>query len=337
MDTPKNEIRPVAVVAFGGNTLVQPDEEGHVEEQLRNAEHAAEALTTLLARDHELLVVHGNGPQVGHELLRQEESSTKMPAMPLDACVANTQGAMGYLLERAFRNHLTRSDIHRNIATLMTQVVVDPRDTAFQEPTKPIGPYYTPYRARQLMKEKGWTLVEEEGRGYRMVVPSPRPLRVLGIDAAQRLLAAGYVVVVGGGGGVPVAHDPLGELHGIEAVIDKDLTASLIARQIRAETLILLTNVEQVSIHYNTPRETKLGDVSLEEMTLLHEAGHFGAGSMGPKVLAGIEFLKAGGGTVLITSERHLERAMDGEGGTRITNPGAFDETKAPPQLALKL
>ena len=309
------------VVAFGGNALIRSNEEGYIEEQVRNAELAVEALQSLLKTDEALIIVHGNGPQVGQELLRQEEASTKLPSMPLDACVANTQGSMGYLLERAFRNHCKEMQIARPVATLLSQVLVNRQDPGFKKPTKPVGPFYTPYRARQLIRQKGWTLVEDAGRGFRTVVASPSPLEVLGLDAARTLLQKNYIVIMGGGGGIPVSYGPQGGIEGVEAVIDKDFTSRLIATELKATRLVLLTEVDYVSIHFGTKKEEALKKTSITQMQEYYDEGHFPAGSMGPKVLAGIQFIQNGGKECIITSAACLPSALQGKGGTRITHP----------------
>lgn len=327
----------LTVIAFGGNALIHSDEEGHFEEQVRNAEMAIESIAPVLEQGEQLVIVHGNGPQVGQELLRQEEASTKLPAMPLDACVANTQGCMGYLLERSIRNYLIRQKSSRKIATLLSLVAVDSQDSAFGNPTKPVGPFYTPYRARQLIREKGWTLVEDSGRGFRTVVASPMPLKVFGLEAAHYLLGAGYIVIMGGGGGIPVANDSQGESRGLEAVIDKDLTAALIACQLDARRLVMLTEVDYVSIDFATPQQRDLTNVTLEEIHMFHKAGHFPPGSMGPKVEAAMIFLENGGNEVLISSTRCLPDALKNKGGTKITNPNALDGSNTAEQFTLKL
>jgi carbamate kinase len=309
------------VVAFGGNALIRSNEEGYIEEQVRNAELAVAALETILLSGEDIIIVHGNGPQVGQELLRQEEASTKLPSMPLDACVANTQGSMGYLLERAFRNYCKETQIDRPVATLLSQVLVNRQDPGFKKPTKPVGPFYTPYRARQLIRQKGWTLVEDAGRGFRTVVASPMPLEVLGLDAARALLRENYIVIMGGGGGIPVSYGPQGGIEGVEAVIDKDFTSRLIATEMEATRLILLTEVDYASIHFGTKKEKPLKNISMTQMHEYYDEGHFPAGSMGPKVLAGIEFIRNGGSECIITSAACLPNALLGQGGTRITNP----------------
>ena len=238
--------------------------------------------------------------------------------MSLDACVASTQGWMGYILESTVRNALRNSGTDRGVVTLLSQVEIDPADTAFSNPMKPVGPFYTPYRARQLTREKGWVLREDAGRGYRMVVPSPRPLKIQGIEAARVLSSAGYVVIVGGGGGVPVMLTPFGEWRGVEAVIDKDRTSMLMGHAVGAARLILVTGVSDVRIHFGSPEEKALGSVTVSEMISYQKEGHFPAGSMGPKVEAAIGFIQEGGIEAIITSPSCIGEALVGKSGTRI-------------------
>jgi carbamate kinase len=308
----------VAVVAFGGNALIRQGQEGYVEEQIQNAEAAIAPLGALLAAGYRLVLVHGNGPQVGNELIRQEEAATKLPPLTLDLCVANTQGSMGYLLERAYRK---ASPIHApwpELVSILTMVEVDGDDPAFQNPTKPVGPFLTRYRARQVRREGGKSVVEDAGRGYRVVVPSPKPLRLVGLSAIRTLLEAGFSVIAGGGGGIPVSKSPGPGLRGLEAVIDKDHTASLIGRELSAELLVILTAVPKVSIFFNKPEQRALDEVTAEEMRKYLAAGHFPPGSMGPKVQAAIHFVEGGGREAIVTSADRLHDAILGRDGTRI-------------------
>ena len=307
------------VVAFGGNALCPNPFEDGVDTQYRYTEEAMLQLLPLFKnKSNRIYLVHGNGPQVGQELLRQEEASRKIPGLPLDSCVANTQGSIGYLLERAIRNCFEVEKVDRNVAALLSQVEVDPKDPAFQNPSKPIGPFYTRYRARQLTLENGWVLREDSGRGYRMLVPSPKPLRILGLEAAEALANAGFIVIVGGGGGVPIAITPFGGGRGIEAVIDKDFTACLLGTEVQADRLILITSVPEVTIHFGSPDEKALRDISLNDLIHLNEGGHFPAGSMGPKVEAAIRFIQNGGKEVIITSPACIQDALVGKSGTRV-------------------
>jgi carbamate kinase len=310
--------KPLAVVAFGGNALHPPDQRGTQREQFRNAYRAARRLTALLRAGYRLLVVHGNGPQVGSILIQMEEASTKVPPFSLDVAVAMSQGSMGYMIGLALQNYLTRLGRAPRVVCVLTEVVVDEDDPAFVQPTKPIGPFFTAYRASVLARKKRWTIVEDAGRGYRRVVASPRPREVLNLEAIRALLEQDYVVIAGGGGGIPVIRTERGLLRGVEAVIDKDYTSGLLASQLGADLFVILTGVPAVALDYRTPRQRWLDRMTVEEAEQYMQAGHFPPGSMGPKVEAAIAYLRSGGSAVLITSIDELPRALRGEGGTRI-------------------
>lgn len=306
----------IAVVAFGGNALIMEDEPGFQEDQLAHADELAEVLLPFLDDGWRLLLVHGNGPQVGNALIRVEESVTKVPALSLDACVAETEGSIGFFLELALRNALAARGIDDGVATVLTPVEVSPDDPGLTAPTKPVGPFYSRYRADYLVRMFDWDLVEDAGRGYRRVVPSPRPTRVLNADHVRALLDRARVVVAGGGGGIPVTRRD-GRLVGVEAVIDKDYTAALLAEAAGAEMLLVLTAVNHVSLDYGKVSERPLSRVTVSEAERLAREGHFPPGSMGPKIDASIGFARRGG-TVLITSVPALPRALEGQAGTRI-------------------
>jgi carbamate kinase len=308
----------VAVIAFGGNVLIGPEDHGTMREQLDNADSAARMLLEVLRRDFEMVLVHGNGPQVGNNLIRVEESSTKIPPSTLDVCVADTEGSMGYLMELALHNRLRREGLEKEIITLVTEVEVSADDTAFQNPTKPIGPFYTKFRARMMMEDHGWQMVEDSGRGYRRVVPSPKPVRIRQAEVARRLLELGYVVNVAGGGGIPVSFDEAGLMKGEEAVIDKDYSASLMAAALKADLFVILTGVSRVCIDFGRPTQRALDVITIERAEQLLEEGQFPPGSMGPKIRASIDFLRAGGKEVIITSPDVFVPALDGRSGTRI-------------------
>lgn len=312
-----------AVVAVGGNALLRPEMEGDMVGLMAAADEVAARVVTLVRRDWQVLVVHGNGPQVGIELIRSEEASTKVPPFGLDLCVANTQGSIGALLEIALRNALRTERMGRvPVAVLLTLVEVARTDSAFQHPTKPIGPWYSGYRVAQLRREvesKGWDMVEDSGRGYRTVVPSPKPLRVLAAPAIEKLMAAGFVVVGGGGGGVPITQRGAGgRLETAEAVIDKDWTSNLLAKSLKADLLIFLTAVPWVELNHGTPFARRIDAIHPDEALRHLSEGQFPAGSMGPKIEAAAEFAR-GGGDALITSADALESAMKGQAGTRVT------------------
>jgi carbamate kinase len=308
--------RRLAVVAFGGNALLAPDDLGQIAEQRARAEQAADWLGELMRRDpgHDLVVVHGNGPQVGQVLIQMEEAATKVPPGTLDVAVAQTQGSMGYLLELALRNRFR----DREVAIVLGMVVVDGDDPGFDQPTKPVGPFFSRYRAEQLQAHHGWQMAEDAGRGWRKVVPSPRPLEVVGLSTVRVLLDSGRLVIGGGGGGIPVVRQSDGTLVGVEAVIDKDHTASLIGRELGADLLIILTGVPQVVKDFGKPSAEPLAWMDVDEACHLLAEGQFPAGSMGPKIQAAIDFVVATGCEVLITDIESLPAALAGDAGTRI-------------------
>lgn len=317
MEEPEPMSRSRTVVAFGGNALLTPEDHGTIEEQLGHANAAAEWLLDFVRRGHDVAVVHGNGPQVGQVLIQMEEAATKVPPGTLDAAVAQTQGGMGYLLEIALRNHLRAAGLDRQVTTVLSLVVVDGDDPGFDEPTKPVGPFFSAYRAEQLQRDQGWIMREDSGRGWRKVVASPRPLEILGVDALEGFLDAGYLVVAGGGGGVPVVRRD-GDLEAVEAVIDKDFTASLLARDLGAQLLVNLTGVSEVRKNFGREDEEPLPVLDVETARKLLDEDQFPAGSMGPKIRSALHFVEDTGGTVLITNIDTLPAALEGEGGTRI-------------------
>ncbi len=308
--------RPL-VLAFGGNALLpDPDDPSAAEER---AEAFAAALLLLLPEHAGMVLVHGNGPQVGTILLRVEATRDRIPPEPLDVLVAETQGSIGYLLVKALRNALERNRRHVEVATVVTQVLVDPADPAFDEPTKPIGPFYSAEEGERLADEKGWELVEVKGRGMRRVVPSPAPLEVVELHSIADAARHGHLVVAGGGGGVPVRRDADGEIHGVEAVIDKDRTAALIAASIRAAGFVILTEVSCAYRAFGTPEQEPIREMTADEAEELLAAGEFPPGSMGPKIEAAAAYARELGKPGLITSVDGLAAALAGREGTWIT------------------
>jgi carbamate kinase len=308
----------LAVVAFGGNALLEPTDRGTVEEQRARAAAAAEWLTGLVGRGWRLLIVHGNGPQVGQAMIQMEAAVDKVPPGTLDLAVAETQGSMGYLLDLALRNRFAADGIDAQPACLLSLVVVDADDPGFDRPTKPVGPFFSAQSAQVFQREYGWQMREEgSGNGWRKVVPSPRPLELLGLGSVRDLLAANRVVVAGGGGGIPVVREG-NALRGIEAVIDKDRTASLLARELQAELFLILTNVSRVKKDFGTDTEEDLPVLPVDRARELLAAGQFPAGSMGPKIEAAIDFVAATGRRVVITDITHVHDALDGKAGTAI-------------------
>ena len=309
---------PVAVIAFGGNAILKAAERGTQEEQIRHCDEAADLMAQIVQRGHDLVIVHGNGPQVGNILIQMEEAVNKVPPFSLDVCVAISEGSMGYMLERSLRNQFRKRSLKKEVATLVTQVMVDPRDPAFENPSKPIGPFFTAYRAAVLKKEKRWPMVEDSGRGYRRVVASPLPQRIINLEIVRSLINSGACVIAAGGGGIPAYYDGFDNIKGVEAVIDKDYTSSLIASELKADLFVILTNVEHVSIHFGKKTQKNLTRVRLKEIKRYYDKGHFPSGSMGPKIKAAVDFIENGGKEVIVTSAKELIRAIKGQTGTHI-------------------
>jgi carbamate kinase len=310
--------KKIALIAFGGNALLPEKQKGLQEEQMRNAQKAAEMMVQIIKKGYELIVVHGNGPQVGNLLIQMEEASNKVPPFTLDVCDAMTEGSMGFMLEKAIINELRRNSIDKDVATVITQVVVDKDDPAFQKPTKPVGPFYPKFRAQQLMRQKKWTMVEDAGRGYRKVVPSPKPIDIVPKWIIRDLVMSERVVIAAGGGGIPVIINGRGLYEGVEAVIDKDYASSLLAREVGAELFIILTGIPRVYYNFGQPDQKPLSVITIDEAKKYLAEGQFPAGSMGPKIRAAIEYIEAGGKEVLITSASHLKAALINRSGTRI-------------------
>jgi carbamate kinase len=308
----------LAVVAFGGNALLRSEDHGTQEEQIARAKQAARWLAEVVRHGYKLIVVHGNGPQVGNILVQNEEASTKIPPQTLDVCVAQTEGSMGFLLQQAIRNRLDSIGVGGDVATILTEVEVDPADTAFKRPTKPIGPFVTRYRAEALERDLGWTMREDAGRGWRHVVPSPRPLKILNLETITHMLRGAAVVIAAGGGGIPVVRGRDGQWRGVEAVIDKDFASSLLASELHAEIYVVLTGVAKVAIDYEKPTERVLDRLTVAEAKRYLAEGQFPDGSMGPKIEAAVQFVTRGGKQVLITDVEHLRDALQGRDGTLI-------------------
>jgi carbamate kinase len=310
--------RPIVLVAMGGHAFMQRGEAGDIRDHERNAAAICESLMTLVERNYNLVITHGNGPQVGNLLLQNELTRDSVPSMPLDVLVANTEGFLGYVMQQALLNQLRRREMTRYVVTMITQVLVERDDPAFQSPSKPIGPFLTREQAEERRDRLGWRIMEDAGRGWRRLVASPRPVRVVQRLMIRDSARAGHIVVACGGGGIPIVRGEDRDYEGIEAVIDKDLTSSVLAAEIGAELLIILTDVPQVYVHFGKPEQRALDAVTLKEIEALQAEGHFGKGSMGPKVEAIVNFLKAGGKRGLITSPARLGDAMDGRAGTHF-------------------
>ena len=314
----ESHTRKLAVVAFGGNALLRPEDRGTHEEQIARAKQAARWLAEIVVRGYQLIVVHGNGPQVGNILIQAEEASTKVPPQSLDVAVAQTEGSMGFLLQQAIRNRLDSIGASGEVATVLTEVQVDPNDPGFKRPTKPIGPFFTRYRAEALERDLGWTMREDAGRGWRHVVPSPRPLRILNTAVIVQMLQWAKVVIAAGGGGIPVVRGRDGQWRGIEAVIDKDYASSLLAAEMKADLYVILTGVARVSLDFGKPNERAIDRMTADEAEKHLREGQFPAGSMGPKIEAAVQFVRGGGSEVVITDVEHLREGLEGRAGTRI-------------------
>ena len=308
----------LALIAFGGNAMLGSGEKGTAKEQYRNAKKAASLMVDIVNKGYELIIVHGNGPQVGNVLLQMEGSATTVPPFPLDVCDAMTEGSMGYMLEKAILNELRKQSIDKEVVTLLTQVIVDRDDKAFDNPTKPIGPFYNKFRAGQLVKENHWTMVEDAGRGFRRVVPSPKPIDIVPKRAIRAMVEKGIIVVAAGGGGIPVFLDSSGYVEGVEAVIDKDFASSLISKEAGVDLFIILTGVDRVVENFGKPDAVPLKVIDIDKAEKMLEDGQFPPGSMGPKISASIDYIKNGGSEVLITSAEKLRAALIGRSGTRI-------------------
>jgi carbamate kinase len=306
------------LVAVGGNSLIRAGQRGTIVEQRGNARLTAECIAGIAARGYSLVVTHGNGPQVGAQLLRSEASSSQTYTLPLDICVAMTQGEIGFALQNSMQMTFRKHGINRHVVTIVTQVLVDKNDNAFQRPTKPIGPFYSKETAERKRKELGWNIIEDAARGYRRVVASPLPKDIVELEVIRGCLERDIVVVAVGGGGIPVIFED-GEIKGIEAVIDKDRASALLAAKLGIEHFIISTEVPEVYINYKKPSQHKLRSITIAEAKKHFADGQFSEGSMKPKIEAGLDFLNNGGKMVTITDPEHLIAALDGEAGTRIT------------------
>ena len=308
-----------AVVAIGGNSLIKDKHHQTVADQYQAMKDTTASIADMVEAGWEVAITHGNGPQVGFILRRSELSRHELHEVPLDACGADSQGAIGYALQQTMRNHLLAKGIDRLVATVVTQVEVSPEDPAWTHPSKPIGSFMTAEMAAERKAGEGWAVVEDAGRGWRRVVSSPEPLAIVEADVVRMLLDAGVIVITVGGGGIPVVREPDGTLKGVDAVIDKDLASAMLATVIEAGLLVITTAVEKVALGWGTPQQRWVDRLTLAEAkAYLAEGSHFAAGSMAPKIQACINYLEAGGGEVLITDPAHLPAAIRGETGTRL-------------------
>jgi len=310
---------PRAVIAIGGNSLIPDAQHQTVQDQYLAAGVTDDHIAALVEDGWDVAISHGNGPQVGFILRRSELASNELHEVPLDYCGADTQGAIGYMLQQNLINDFRQKGIDKNVATVVTQVEVDPNDPAFDNPSKPIGSFMDEEQARSRMENEGWDCTEDAGRGWRRVVASPQPRRIVEVDIIRQLLDAGNVVIGVGGGGIPVVADENGDLAGVAAVIDKDLASALLANEVDADLLLISTAVEKCALNFGTPEEEWVDEFTLDEVKrYLEEGTHFAEGSMAPKMRAVVQFLENGGKEALITNPENIERAVAGETGTRI-------------------
>ena len=310
----------IAVIAIGGNSLIRDRQHQSVRDQYIAAQETCHHIAAMIDQGWDIAIGHGNGPQVGFILRRSELAAHELHEVPLDVCGADSQGAIGYALQQNLQNDLRRKGIHRAVVTVITQVEVAVDDPAFSHPTKPIGSFMTAEQAAQRRDKDGWDVVEDANRGWRRVVSSPDPKRIVELEAVQTLLASGAVVITTGGGGIPVVSDDDGDLHGVAAVIDKDLAASLLATNLGAELLMISTAVDQVALNFGKPDQRFVDHLTLTEAKrYLAEGTHFAAGSMAPKIAAVIRYLECGGKEAIITSPEKMEAALARTAGTRIT------------------
>ena len=310
---------PTAVIAIGGNSLIKDKDHQSVEDQYLAAGETDQHIAHLVAAGWDVAISHGNGPQVGFIMRRSELSRDELHEIPMDVAGADTQGAIGYALQQNLVNDFRAMGIDKSVATIVTQVEVSADDPAMINPSKPIGTFLEEAEAKQRQEDEGWVVMEDAGRGWRRVVASPQPKRIVEIDVIRQLMDAGVVVICVGGGGIPVVADEKGDLYGVAAVIDKDLASALLASEINADLLIISTAVEKVALRFGTPEQVWVDSFTLAEVKqYLDDGGHFAEGSMAPKMRAVVQFLEAGGKEALITNPENLERALAGETGTRI-------------------
>lgn len=310
--------REMVLVALGGNALIKEGERGTISELERNADEICGQLMVLVERDYNIVVTHGNGPQVGIQIIKNELAKDLFPMMPLDVLVAETEGSMGYFLQNAFLNHLMRRNIRRYVVTVITQVVVDRNDPAFQNPTKPVGMFYSKEDAERFTKTFGWKMVEDANRGWRRVVPSPKPQKIIQRFMIRHAAQEGNIVIAAGGGGIPIWVKDNGDFEGIEAVVDKDLSSAILATLVDANLFIILMPLPRVYLNFGKPDQRPIVKASLDEIKKYYEEGHFPPGNMGPKIEAVIYYLEHGGKHAIITNPQSLALALDGKEGSHF-------------------
>ena len=308
------------VVAIGGNALIKTGEEGTIYQQFANARETCSSLVKLIRMGYDIVLTHGNGPQVGNALQRHERAKDIIPPYPLGVCVAETVGSIGYMLQQTMQNTSKEHKLGKDTVTVITQVVVDKNDPSFKTPSKPIGQFYSKEEIEAMVQSQGWDVVEDSGRGWRRIVPSPKPIRIVEKDTIRYLLRRGQIVIACGGGGLPVIELEDGSLDGVEAVIDKDYASSRLATQLDTKKFLILTTVEKVSLNFGKHDQQDLDELKLADAKRYLAEGQFPPGSMGPKIEAAIEFLENGGDEVIITDISHVEAAMNRGAGTHIVH-----------------
>jgi carbamate kinase len=307
-----------ALIAVGGNSLIRAGERGTLTEQSANARATAKSIAQMIKLGWEVVITHGNGPQAGAALLRSERAGNEVYTHTLDMCVATTQSEIGYIMQRELEFQLKQLGLKKLVATIPTMVLVDRNDTAFQHPTKPIGPFYEKEEAERKRRSLGWDIVEDSSRGYRRVVASPEPIEILQLEVISKLIEIGIVAIALGGGGIPVAYGDKGEIVGMEAVIDKDRSSALLAKNLNVDLFVISTDTDQVYLNYKTDNQKGIRKASADEMQKYLDEGQFPPGSMGPKVESAVKFIKNGGKKVIITSYEFLMDALEGKAGTHI-------------------
>ena len=312
------ENKGLAIVAVGGNALIKDNQHKSVQDQFAAAVDTMAHIADMIAEGWNVVVTHGNGPQVGFILRRSELAAHELHEVPLDYCGADTQGSIGYMFQQALYNEFRHRKMQKSAVTVVTQTIVDRNDPAFQNPSKPIGSFMDEEQAKMRMEKDGWTVVEDAGRGWRRVVPSPIPLRIVEADAINALIEKGFVVIGVGGGGIPVIETPEGKLVGVEAVIDKDFGAAILASMLKADLFLISTAVEKVAINFNKPNQQWLDQMTAAEARQYIQEGHFAKGSMLPKIQAILKYLDNGGKKALITDPAHIKDALNGKTGTWI-------------------
>lgn len=310
--------KELLVIALGGNALIEEGSSGTFQDHKLSVKKTCQSLLPLFQSEYDIVLTHGNGPQVGNIIMQNEDLSKQVPPMPVDVCVAESQGEIGYFIQQELKNLFLKNNIKKEIITLITQVLVDSNDIAFEKPSKPIGPFYDKLTTQKLRKEKGYTFhADASGNKYRRVIASPKPIKIIECRIIQQLLLAGNITVAVGGGGVPVRLDN-DEFLGVEAVIDKDLASARLAIDLKADKLIILTNVSNCYLNYKSDSQLKIKEMNLDEAQTYYEQGQFSSGSMGPKVLASIEYLLNGGNEVFISDSNDILRTLNYEKGTFI-------------------